>query len=295
MALEKFRFCFSLVSAFILAAGTGAGALAEVSRPEPKELAKPPAGAGVSSINLDDCKGKLFIVGGAADKVLKRFVEIAGGKDAYILVIPHSSASPKESGKDMSKLFRQAGAGKVEVLATSSAENLPNCSAVYMTGGDQNRLLKLLKPHQVEQLRQLFRDGCVIGGSSAGAAAVPIEMIGGGMEDRKPKKGSLLIAPGLGLLPGFMVDTHVNPRGRQDRLMVGMAMLDGIGGIGLDEDTAVEISKKDATVYGVGVVHVYKRTADFSSELVSRKDGEMASIKNVLYSIYPAGEKFSLR
>ncbi|MBX9570183.1 MAG: cyanophycinase [Candidatus Obscuribacterales bacterium] len=247
-----------------------------------------------SSIKLEECKGKLFIVGGAADKVLKRFVEACGGKNAFILVIPHSSASPKESGKDMSKLFSKAGA-KVAVLATTSSEDLPKCTGVYMTGGDQNRLLKLLKPHQIEQLKQLFRDGCVIGGSSAGAAAVPIQMIGGGMEDRKPKKGSLMIAKGLGLLPGFMVDTHVNPRGRQDRLMVGMAMVDGIGGIGLDEDTAVEISNYDATVHGVGVVHVYKRAADFSSELAARKEGEMASIKNVIYSIYPAGEKFSLK
>lgn len=247
------------------------------------------------SVNLDECKGKLFIIGGAADKVLTRFVEIAGGKDAFILVIPHSSVSPKASGKDMSKLFKNAGAARVEVLATNSSENLPKCSAVYMTGGDQNRLLKLLKPHQVEQLKDLLRDGCVIGGSSAGAAAVPIEMIGGGMEDRKPKKGSLMIEKGLGLLPGYMVDTHVNPRGRQDRLMVGLSMVDGIGGIGLDEDTAVEISKDSATVHGVGVVHVYKRAADFSSELKSRPAGEMASIKNVIYSIYPAGEKFSLR
>lgn len=262
--------------------------------------AQEPQGAMASSaagrpVNLDECKGKLFIVGGAADKVLTRFVEIAGGKDAFILVIPHSSASPKSSGKDMSKLFKSAGAAKVEVLETNSSENLPKCTAVYMTGGDQNRLLKLLKPHQVEQLKDLFRDGCVIGGSSAGAAAVPIDMIGGGMEDRKPRKGSLMIEKGLGLLPGYMVDTHVNPRGRQDRLMVGLAMSDGIGGIGLDEDTAVEISKDTATVHGVGVVHVYKKSADFSSELKSRPAGEMASIKNVIYSIYPAGEIFSLR
>ena len=282
----------SLLVSGLLSLGMLAGAADTAT---PSSGASRPGAGSANSIDLNDCKGRLFIVGGAADKVLKHFVEISGGKDAFILVIPHSSVSPKSSGRDMSKLFKQAGAARVEVLATDSSADLPKCTGVYMTGGDQNRLLKLLKPHQIEQLKQLLRDGCVIAGSSAGAAAVPIQMIGGGMEDRKPKKGSLSIEKGLGLLPGYMVDTHVNPRGRQDRLMVGMAMVDGIGGIGLDEDTAVEIAKDSATVYGVGVVHVYRRAADFSSELAKRKDGEMASIRNVTYSIYPAGETFSLR
>lgn len=251
--------------------------------------------AGRTADKASDCKGRLFIIGGAADSTLKRFVELAGGKEAKILVIPHSSASPKSSGKAMVVDFHKLGAGSVDVLAVGSDLKLSGYTGVYMTGGDQTRLMKLLKDHQISELKTLLNEGCIIAGSSAGAAAVPVQMIGGGMDDKMPKKGSLLICKGLGLLPGYMVDTHVNPRGRQDRLMVGLAMVDGIGGLGLDEDTALEIFRGQATTHGAGVVHVYRRSQKFSSDLPKLKEGSMGAIKEVNYSIYPAGETFSLQ
>ena len=274
-----------LLSALMLVPGHAISA-AESVGDSAKDIAGKPAAI--------PCKGRLFIIGGAADSSLKRFAEIAGGPNATILIIPHSSANPKASAIDMIKTLKGLGVKKVEVLVAGSDRALPECTGVYMTGGDQNRLLKLIKPAQVAQLKQLLQNGCVVGGSSAGAAAVPLRMIGGGMGDGQPKAGSLLLADGLGLLPGYMVDTHVNPRGRQDRLMAGMAMVEGVGGIGLDEDTAVEIFQGHATVYGAGIAHVYKRNADFSSDLPKREKGKAASVKNVTYSIYPAGESFEL-
>jgi cyanophycinase len=163
-----------------------------------------------------------------------------------------------------------------------------------MSGGDQSRLLRLLDKSFIEQMQQFLADGGVIGGTSAGAAAVAPRMIADGMGDGLPKAGALLITDGLGLLPGYMVDTHVSARSRQDRLMVGLTMEPGVKGIGLDEDTAVEISKGKATVRGHGLAHVYRRASDFASALPNCAEGNTASIKNVIYSIYPAGESFDL-
>lgn len=238
-------------------------------------------------------KGSLFVIGGGADSVLKRFVDIAGGASASILIIPHSSSITR-AGADLAKDFKKLGVAEVKILKPGSTDALPDCTAIYMGGGDQNRLLQLLKPEQIKQLNEKLKEGCIVGGSSAGAAAMPVKMIGGGMSDGIPKAGSLKVADGLGLLPGFMVDTHVNPRGRQDRLMLAMAMVEGVDGIGLDEDTAVEIHQGRATVFGKGVAHVYRRSKQFSSNLNGRKVGEPTSVKDVVYSVYAAGDSFDL-
>ena len=239
-------------------------------------------------------KGTLYPIGGNADAALWRFVQLAGGESAKIVILPHSSSSPKETVEELQNTLMALGVRNTEVIYPGENKSLPKCTAVFMTGGDQSRMMRLIDRSMIEQLHQFLDEGNLIGGTSAGAAIMAPRMIAGGMSDGMPKSKSLLINEGLGLLPGYMVDTHVSVRARHDRLMVGLSMLPGVKGIGLDEDTAVEIKDGKATVRGKGVAHVYRRADDFKSEMPATPDGQLASVQNMVYSIYPAGETFVL-
>lgn len=242
-----------------------------------------------------DFKGTLYPIGGAADSALGRFAELAGGEKARIVILPHSSSTPKDTAEDLCNSFMALGVKDTEVIMPGENKGLPaKCTAVFMSGGDQSRMMRLVDKNLIEQMRAFLKEGNLIGGTSAGAAIVAPRMIAGGMSDGLPRSKSLLITDGLGLLPGYMVDTHVGARARHDRLMAGLSMLPGVRGIGLDEDTAVEIKDGKATVRGHGVAHVYRRADEFKSNLASTPEGGLASIQNMIYSIYPAGESFDL-
>lgn len=242
-----------------------------------------------------DFKGTLYPIGGGADSSLRRFAELAGADAARITILPHSSSTPKETAEELANTFMSLGVRNTDIIMPGESKSLPQgCTAVFMSGGDQNRMMRLIDKALITQIQAFLKEGNLVGGTSAGAAAVSRQMIAGGMSDGLPKSKSLLIGEGLGLLPGYMVDTHVGARARHDRLMVGLSMVPGVKGIGLDEDTAVEIKNGKATVRGVGVAHVYRRAGSFKSDLPASPEGKMASVQDVVYSIYPAGESFDL-
>jgi len=279
MGIEKF-----LLNRRVFSLGFAAAFLAPFAKAAAAE------GAG----NGSGFKGTLYPIGGASFTTLRRFAELAGGSSGKILILPHASSAPGESADELANAFLGFGVKDTEVLMPNEKKSLPHCSAIFMSGGDQSRLVRLLDKAFVQQMRDFLRDGNLIGGTSAGAAAVPSRMIADGMSDGLPHSGSLVITDGLGLLPGYMVDTHVGARARQDRLMVGLSLESGLRGIGLDEDTAVEIKDGKATVHGHGLAHVYRRSSEFKSKYADAPEGTMASVQNMIYSIYPAGETFLL-
>lgn len=250
--------------------------------------------SGAKSIAENLGKGTLYPIGGAADFSLRRFAELAGGNKAKIVILPHSSSSPAETAEDLSNSFRALGVRETETLMPERKSPLPDCSAVFMSGGDQSRMMRLISSDLALELKKRLKEGLLIGGTSAGAAIMSSPMISGGMSDGLPKSGSLYMTDGLGLLPSYVFDTHVSKRSRQERLMAALALVPGYKGIGLDEDTAVEIKEGRATVRGHGLAHVYSRSESFQSRLASADEGKMEAIENILYSVYPPGASFEL-
>ncbi len=240
-------------------------------------------------------KGTLYIIGGGADKSLARFVELAGGDKAVIAILPHASSVPKEAADEASNLFSARGVKNLVTIMPDQKVGLPkNVNAVYFTGGDQNRLVRLLDPVLAKEIHDLLKSGGLVGGTSAGAAAVPPKMIAGGMKDGLIKKDSLLLGDGLGYLPGFVIDTHVMERTRHDRLMVALTEIDDVIGIGLDEDTAVEISGKSIKVWGAGHARFMKRSKEHSSTLSKVEKDSKASVFNILYSVLSEDSEWPL-
>jgi len=240
-------------------------------------------------------KGTLYLIGGGADQSLQRFVDIAGGAKAVIAVLPHSSGVPQEAADETANLFTARGVKNIVPIMPNQKVGLPkDVNAVFFTGGDQNRLMRLLDPVLASEIHDFLKRGGLVGGTSAGAAAAPPRMIAGGMDDQLVKADSLLLGDGLGYLPGFVIDTHVLQRCRHDRLMTALSLIDNAVGIGLDEDTAIEIAGNSIKVHGEGHARFMKRSDKHSSTLGSAGKGKKASVRNMLYSVLSEGDEWQL-
>jgi cyanophycinase len=146
---------------------------------------------------------------------------------------------------------------------------------IWFTGGDQARTMRVLAgTPMLKVMRKRLKSGAVIGGTSAGAAIMGDGMILCGdpaladvsaevsrdPKDCAPQEGQpepLVVGPGLGFLPGFIVDQHFTQRKRQPRLQRAVrAMRDvrgfGMKGVGIDEDTALVLDFKASAVAVVG-------------------------------------------
>ncbi|MBS2008304.1 MAG: cyanophycinase [Cyanobacteria bacterium SZAS TMP-1] len=212
---------------------------------------------------------RLFIVGGAADSCYVEFLKLAGGKDAHIVVLSHASSEPRKAGEAVKASLQALGASNVEVLTPRSTAGkgiAADVQGIFMAGGDQARLVRLLdKQGLSEQIRDAWRRGVLVGGSSAGAAACAPVMIEGGMRDCVLRRDALLLGKGLSLLPNSVIDTHFGQRNRHNRLRAAIATLNGTVGIGLDEDTALLIEGGKARVVGAGSVYIYRRDRKLQS------------------------------
>jgi cyanophycinase len=220
--------------------------------------------------------GTLFIAGGGpldAD-LLARFVQLAGGADARIVIIP--TAGTEDTFSDTwpgLRIFESAGAGSVTVLHTRDrgvadsdafVEPLRSATAVWLPGGRQWRLTDVyLGTRTQRELLALLDRGGVVGGTSAGASVQASFMVRGA-----PESNTVMIAPGretgFGLLRDAAVDQHLTARGRQDDMLAVIARHPALLGIGIDESTALIVTGDRAEVAGRGRVAFYN-TADRDS------------------------------
>ncbi len=218
-----------------------------------------------------DQRGWIIPIGGAEDKdanpsILQRFVELCGGSEADIAVIPTASRL-KDTGPRYEELFRGMGVPRVEVLDFDTRRDcqeegrlarLAQASGIFFTGGNQLRLSTILGgTHVARSIRLRNAQGVTVAGTSAGAGFLSEHMIAFGSEGSSPRASSVRLAPGLGLTNRFVIDQHFRQRDRLGRLTAALAYNPFAIGIGLDEDTAAFISPDDTLeVEGSGAVTV---------------------------------------
>jgi cyanophycinase len=225
-------------------------------------LACAPQPSATPAPDADRPRGTLFIVGGGPtpDAVTRRFVALAGGPAARIVVFPMASAvesTGPEKVEQLEGLGARATSARLsrdEALRPESARLLDSATGVWFSGGDQSRLTAALAGTPVERaIHDLYGRGGVIGGTSAGAAVMSARMLTG--DERRPggdrpdstqawitvDRDNVVTAPGFGLLPGVVVDQHFLRRRRHNRLL--SLVLEGPDrlGVGIDEGTAVEV------------------------------------------------------
>jgi cyanophycinase len=256
-------------------------------------------------------KGRLLIIGGAEDKdgkcqILNKVVELLGGRSKKLTILTTATRLPEETGNDYKELFNRLGLEQVEVVNIRSREEANNeefiqmirdSDGIFFTGGDQLRITSILGGSKVYQaLHQLYQQGKLIIGTSAGAAAMSDVMIVKGRSDDTPKKCTLKMAPGMGLLEEVIIDQHFAQRGRIGRLLLAIAQNPYILGIGIDEDTAILVdSKGEFRVLGSQTVTIVDGR-DISHTNVSELEPEQPlAVLNIKLHVLSAGYKYSLK
>ncbi len=254
-------------------------------------------------------RGYIIPIGGAEEKlhspdILDRFVEVCGGLDARIGIIPTASEL-EDTGRNYEKLFRKIGVKHARVLPFITREDcqtgvdvdyIEKCDGVFMTGGNQLRLSTTLGGTKVARLiRRRNAEGMHVAGTSAGAAFMPEHMIAGGAEGSTPSPDMVTMAPGLGLTNAFIIDQHFRQRDRLGRLLTALAYNPFAIGIGLDEDTAAFIRAGDSLdVVGSGGITVIDPTHLSYSSMDRAGRGEPVSLIGVKLHILVSGGRFDI-
>ena len=254
-------------------------------------------------------RGYIIPIGGAEEKlnnpeILGRFVDICGGTDARIGIIPTASEL-EDTGRNYEKLFRKLGCKHARVLHFVTREDcqsdedlgyIEKCDGVFMTGGNQLRLSTTIGGTAIAQaLRRRNADGMHVAGTSAGAAFMPEHMIAGGREGSTPSPDMVTMAPGLGLTNAFIIDQHFRQRDRLGRLLTALAYNPFAVGMGLDEDTAAFIKPGDAfEVVGSGGITIIDPNDLKYSSMDQARRGEPVSLIGVKLHILVAGGRYEI-
>jgi cyanophycinase len=219
--------------------------------------------------------GHLVICGGGElpDSVGSRFIELAGGEAARIVVVPTASASADGPPEEFLAPWRKLGAASVKLLHARSrdqaddpgfAAEVDQADGVWFSGGDQSRVTAAYLGTATDAaFRRVLARGGVLGGTSAGAALMTRVMITGG--DEKASVGE-----GFGFLPDVVVDQHALRRSRLNRL--AGVLLDHPelnAGVAIDEATAllVDLEAGKWQVAGRSYVVVLRPSHDAGSSL----------------------------
>ena len=255
---------------------------------------------------------RLLVIGGAEDpdegemRILPKLVEMAGGKKARIILCSSPSENPEEKVDTYGKLFEKIGVAEVipaaiterkQAEAPELVKGVERATGVFFTGGDQLRLTALISgtPFSENIRERLYGDGLVVAGTSAGAAAMSSVMIIGGAEKGTVRREDVSLAPGLGYWRDTVVDTHFNQRGRVSRLMTIFAHNPNELGIGIDENTCIDLVPGDRfTVLGEGVVMVFNGRVTHSNAPDAADDDTLAITDAVIHTL-PDGYGFNLR
>jgi cyanophycinase len=233
-------------------------------------------GEPVARATFGDVKGTLVIVGGGTtpDDVHQRFLDLAGGVNAHLVIIPtaHLKADHFQSLKSFA-FWHSTKVQSVYFLHTSSralandptfVRPLTQATGVWFCGGDQSRILDAYHGTAVErELHNVLTRGGVIGGTSAGAAIMSSVMITGGITEAS-------VGTGFGFLPGFIVDQHFKQRNRFGRLTGVLRKYPQLFGLGIDERTAVIVHGHSLTVMGQSNARLYFPGGPSREQLLDR-------------------------
>jgi cyanophycinase len=255
-------------------------------------------------------EGKLIIIGGAEDKegekrILKEVCSKLDKVNDELVIATVATELPGEVGREYSNIFKNLGVEKISLLDIQSRKDafeegnvdmLRKASIVFFTGGDQLRITSLLGGTPLYKIiKEIYTNGCVFVGTSAGASVMSDTMIVTGLDEDSPKKSTIKMAPGLGLIRDVIIDQHFAQRGRIGRLLCAIAENPECLGIGIDEDTSIEVSEKGFfRTIGSGAVYVIDGSSITYTNISEQHQDEVLSIFNVKMHILKNNDRFDL-
>jgi len=254
--------------------------------------------------------GTVIVIGGAEDKfrdrvILNRFVALAGGPDATVVVVSTASSLGREAGERYRQVLGELGVGTVRPLHAMTraqandetfARSVSDATGIFLTGGNQLRLSSTIGGTRLaDAILERFREGAVIAGTSAGASAMSSHMIAFGASGGTPKHRMAALAAGLGVLPSVIIDQHFQQRNRLGRLLSVIAQNPSLLGLGVDEDTAGVVGPDGVMeVIGRGSITIVDG-AGAETDAWDVHGHRPLMISGVVLHALPAGYRFDLR
>ena len=254
--------------------------------------------------------GHLVIIGGHEDRehrkeILTRFVELAGGENARIVVITAASKIADDMWDIYDQAFGDLGVQQRFHLPLVSRQDandpakvrmVAEADGIFMTGGDQKRLMAIIggTALDAEMHTALKVRGACIGGTSAGASAMSGHMLTQGKTDLLPEKGAVHMGAGLGFLHKVVIDQHFSERQRLARLLSAVAQNPYLMGIGIDEDTALVVERgRGIEVLGEGSVTVVDGRTMLTN-MADIRERDTPELIDVRLHLLPAGSSYHL-
>lgn len=255
----------------------------------------------------DDLGGHLILNGGGSkpDAVMEKFVDLAGGTEARIVVFPTASEEA-DTGEYYRKLFAGLGCTNVieaEVYSEKDGADpglvrvVRGASGIWFSGGDQRRITKALLGTPVgEAVVEAFERGAVVGGTSAGTACQSDLMITGDGDFTILGADNVELWEGLGLFKSVIVDQHFVARKRHNRLISVILEHPEFVGVGIDEATAVWVRPDDSfEVLGEGWVIVYDALRAIINRAPENRIGKPLGVHGLITHVLLPGDIFDLR
>jgi cyanophycinase len=260
--------------------------------------------------NFAQTKGKLVIVGGAqTTEIVKKFVELAGGSNAKIIVIPNAGSNPVKWSKVQVQEFKELGAEADYLMFTretaddeTNLEKMDWANAVFFLGGDQSDLTRdMLGTKLLDKVFENYNNGGVVGGSSAGAAIMSEVMITGNEIVNKDstvsfvtiEKGNVEVKTGFGFLKNAIVDQHFLKRKRHNRTIAALIEHPNLFGIAIDESTGI-IVYPDETFEVLGSYQVLVYDPIDGNNIREDKNGNLG-ISDMKLHVLISGDKFDMK
>lgn len=205
-----------------------------------------------------DAKGHLFIVGGGSqsEQMVKRMLDLQPSSKKRVVIIPFASKDQKKAGDAAKKRLMEQGATSCDVILceekdVDSPRNLKlidKANVIWFPGGSQAKLMRWMgKSEMLNRVKKLYKEGGVVGGTSAGASIMG-RLMPTGTEINPPdpknkfsriEKGTVKVAKGFGFLDNIIIDQHFLARKRANRLFSQILSNPTQRGIGIDESTAI--------------------------------------------------------
>lgn len=225
-------------------------------------------------------KGRLVISGGDwSAEALERFVAIAGGPDARIIVIPTAASAVKLPSEfihypdsvqhneafahQLATLFKVKSVTVVHTRDRQTANDpkfvssIQQADGVWIGPGNSGRLVDAYLNTAVEKaLHSMLANGKVIGGNSAGAIIQGSFIVRG-----RPDKPLLMPkgrTTGFGFLKNVVINPHVISAKRENELVDVLDTHPGLLGIGLDDNTTIVVTGNEFELIGPGKAAIYE-------------------------------------
>ncbi|GAA4833563.1 cyanophycinase [Algivirga pacifica] len=256
-----------------------------------------------------EVQGKLFIIGGGKRPVslIQSLIKEANiSQEDSIAILPLSSSEPDTAFFYAKKQFVELGITNVhnfyagDTLPTAEVlQTLKSYPLIYLSGGDQNRFMERIQGSNLKNiLQEAYQKGSTIAGTSAGAALMSEQMITGNEKNYSEyrstpaaiEKDNIELAEGLGFLPQAIIDQHFVARSRYNRIISTAIEYPQLHSIGIDESTAICISKgNQAKVYGKAQVVCISNPSNAKATT-----GNKLGARGLKLDIYLPGDTFEL-